>query len=130
VIKNLSLKIVVLVLTYISRSTSLQWASRPLIFYAVELLQPTIYDWCTSLLTNMKSQLKNCKQGRKRNFGFKFILCSFFFEWVPGLSPRVEIIPHRPHDPTMSRWIDMMRWLGDVRVTTLYNDEFFFWWCR
>jgi hypothetical protein len=94
VIENLSLKIIVLVLTWISGSASLHQASRPLMFYVVECLRPTVYDWCTSLLANMKSQLMDCKQGRKRNFGFASILCSFFFEWVPGLSPRVEIIPH------------------------------------
>jgi hypothetical protein len=89
-----------------------------------------VYDWCTSLLTNMKSQLTDCKQGRKRNFGFASILCSFFFERVPGLSPRVEIIPQDRMIQTMSRWTDVMRWLGGGRVPTPYNDELFFWWRR
>jgi hypothetical protein len=44
VIENLILKIVVLVLTQISGPTSLHQASRPLMFYAVEYLRPTIYD--------------------------------------------------------------------------------------
>jgi hypothetical protein len=81
-INNLSLNIVVLVLTWITGSTLLHHASRPLMFYLVECLRPTVYDWCTSLLANMKSQLINYKQGRKMNFGFMSILCSFFFEWV------------------------------------------------
>ena len=46
------------------------------------------------------------------------------------MSPRVEITPHGQRDPTMSWWIDVMRWLGGGRVPTPYNDEFFFWWCR
>jgi hypothetical protein len=53
-IGNLSLKIIVLVLTRIIGSASLHQASRPLMFYALECERPTIYDWCTSLLTNMK----------------------------------------------------------------------------
>jgi len=60
-IKNISLKIVVLILTRIIGSTLLQQASRSLIFYSVECLRPMIYDWCTSLLANMKSQLTKCK---------------------------------------------------------------------
>jgi hypothetical protein len=128
VIENLSLKIIVLVLTWILGSASLHQASRPLMFYAVECLRPIVYDWCTSLLANMKSQLMDCKQGKMRNFGFASILCSFFFERVPGLSPRVEITPHGQRDPTMSWWTDVMRWLGGGRVPTPYNDEFFFWW--
>jgi hypothetical protein len=53
VIEKLSLKIVVLVLTWISGSALLHQYSRPLMFYAVDCLQPTIYDWCTSLLIDM-----------------------------------------------------------------------------
>jgi len=125
-IENMSLKIIILVLIGISGSTSLHQASRPLVFYAVESLRPTVYDWCTSLLANTKSQLAYCKHGRKINFRFASIMCSFFFERVPGLIPRVDIIPHGPRNPTMSRWTDLMRWIGGGRVSTPYNDEFFF----
>jgi hypothetical protein len=79
-INNLSLKIVFLVLTRIIGSTSLHEASRPLMLYFVECLRPTVYDWCTSLLANMKNQLIEHKHGDKRNFGFASILCRFFFE--------------------------------------------------
>jgi hypothetical protein len=53
-INNLSLKIIVLVLTKITGSGSLHQALRPLMFYVVQCVRPTVYDWCTSLLTNMK----------------------------------------------------------------------------
>jgi hypothetical protein len=89
-----------------------------------------MYDWCTSLLTNMKGQLTECKQGAKRNFGFASILCSFFFKRIPSLGPRVEIIPRGPHDPAMARWVEVMRRQGGGRVVTPYNDDFFFWWGR
>jgi hypothetical protein len=87
-------------------------------FYAVQCLGPTIYDWCTSILANMKSHLTNCKLGRMRKFGFTSILCSFLFERVPTLIPRVDITPHGLCDPTMLRWTEVMRWLGGGRVTT------------
>jgi hypothetical protein len=125
-INKLSLNIIVLVLTWITGSTSLHQVSRPLMFYSVECLQTIFYDWCTSLLDNMKSQLIDCKQGTKRNFGFASILCSFFFEWVLGLGPRVEIVSHGLRDPTMAWWIEVMRWLGSGKVPTPYNDELFF----
>jgi hypothetical protein len=60
-INNISLKIVVLVLTRIIGSVLLHQASRALMFYDVYFLRPTVYDWCTSLLANMKSQLTECK---------------------------------------------------------------------
>jgi hypothetical protein len=79
-IGNLSLKIIVLVLTRIIGLDSLHQASRTLMFYALECARPTVYDWCTSLLTNMKGQLTECKKGAKKNFVFASILCIFFFE--------------------------------------------------
>jgi hypothetical protein len=54
-IKNLSLNIIFLVLKQITGLTSLHQASRPLMFYSIECLRPMVYDWCTSLLANMKS---------------------------------------------------------------------------
>ena len=118
-INNPSLKIIMLVLTRITGSTSLHQASRPLMFYVVQCMRPTIYDWCTSLLANMKSQLTECKQGSKQNFKFASILCSFFFERVPGLGPRVKILPRGPCDPAMMRWIEVMRWQGGYGVNSL-----------
>jgi hypothetical protein len=43
-INNLSLKIIVLVLTRIKGSALLHQASRPLMFYVVECARPTVYD--------------------------------------------------------------------------------------
>ena len=130
VIENLSLNIIVLVITQISGSASLHHASRSLMFYVLDCLRPMVYNWCTSLLANMKSQLTNCKIGRMRNFGFASILCSFFFKRVPYIIPRVEFLPHDIRDPSMPRWTEVMRWLGGGRVPTPYNDEFFHWWQR
>jgi hypothetical protein len=55
VIENLSLNIIILVITRISGSTSLHQASRLVMFYAMECLRSMVYNWCTSLLANMKS---------------------------------------------------------------------------
>jgi hypothetical protein len=43
-IENLSLNIIMIVLTQISGLTSLHQTLRPLIFYVVECLIPTVYD--------------------------------------------------------------------------------------
>jgi hypothetical protein len=101
-IENLSLKVVVLVLTWILGLTLLHQESRSLMFYAVECLRPIVYGWCTSVLANMKSQLTNFKQEKKRNFEFASIMCIFLFEWILCLIPTVDIISHGPCNPTMS----------------------------
>ena len=90
-IQVLGLKAILLMLGRIAGLASLHQASRPLMYYAVECMRPTIYDWSTTLLSNMKHQLSECKAGRIRNFGFSNILSTFLFERVLGLSPRVDV---------------------------------------
>ena len=107
---------------------SLHQASRPLMFYAVECMRPTIYDWSTTLLRNMKHQLSECKAGRVQNFDFSSILSTFFFEHVPGLSPRVDVPLHGVRDPAQRHWADAMRRLGGGRVSNPYPADFFPWW--
>ena len=63
-IQVLGLKAILLTLSRIVGLASLHQASRPLIFYAVECMRPTVYDWSTVLLSNMKQQLNDYKMGR------------------------------------------------------------------
>ena len=72
-IQVLGLKAILLTLGRIAGLASLHQASRPLMYYAVECMRPTIYDWSTTLLSNMKHQLSECKAGRIQNFGFSSI---------------------------------------------------------
>ena len=94
-IQVLRLNSILLALGRIVGLASLHQSSQPLMFYAVECMRPTVYDWRTALLSNMKQQLSDCKMGRIRKFGFGSILSTFFFERVLGLSPRVDIPPHK-----------------------------------
>ena len=124
-IQVLGLKAILLTLGRITGLVSLHQASRPLMFYAVECMRPTIYDWSTTLLSNMKHHLSECKVGRVRNFRFSSILSMFFFEHVLGLSPRVDIPLHGVRDPSHRHWADAMRRLGGVRVANPYLADFF-----
>ena len=60
----LGLKAILLTLGRIVGLASLHQALWPLMFYAVECMRPTMYDWSTTLLGNMKHQLSECKMGR------------------------------------------------------------------
>ena len=95
----MGLKAILLTLGRIAGLASLHQASRPLMFYVVECMRPTVYDWSIALLGNMKHQLSECKMGRVQNFGFSSILSTFFFERVLGLSPRVDVPLHGVRDP-------------------------------
>ena len=127
-IQVLGRKAILLKLGRIVGLASLHQASRPLMFYAVECMRPTIYDWSTTLLSNMKHQLSEYKENRVRNFGFNSILSTFFFERVQGLSPRADVPLHGVRDPTQLCWADAMRRLRGGRVANPYPADFFTWW--
>ena len=91
-------------------------------------MRPTLYDWSTALLSNMKQQLSDCKMGRVRKFGFVSILSMFFFEHVPGLISRVDIPPHGVQDLAQQRWENVMCRLGGGRAANPYPADFFPWW--
>ena len=63
-IQILGLKAILLALGRIAGLASLHQASRPLMFYSVECMRPTVYDWSMMLLSNMKQQLSDGKMGR------------------------------------------------------------------
>jgi hypothetical protein len=97
-------------------------------FYVVECLRTTGLRLVHLTTVQHENQLTDCKLGRMRNFGFEFILCSFFFKRVPSLSPRVDINPHDLDDLDMTWCTEVMQQLEGGRVPTPYNDEFFHKW--
>ena len=63
-IQVLGLNTIQLTLSRIVGLASLDQASRPLMFYAMECMRPIVYDWINVMLSNMKQQLSDCKMGR------------------------------------------------------------------
>jgi hypothetical protein len=86
-ITNLSLKVIVLLIGWITGSAALHQASRVHMYCAVQCLNARVFDWSMTMLDCMKRQLTECRGWSNKNFGFGTILCSFFFERVPSLSP-------------------------------------------
>ena len=108
----------------VNGSSSLHQASRQNMSVAVDCLT-TVFDWCTPLLANMKSQLTSIRRGQTKIFGYGTILCTFFFEKVPALRPRVAVSISTPRDPRMGRWADLMKCLGGREVPqTAFDDDF------
>ena len=56
-------------------------------------------------------------------------MCTFFFEKVPALRPRVVVSISTPRDPRMGQWVDLMKRLGGGEVPRIaFDDDFFTWW--
>jgi len=74
----------------------------------------------------MKTQLKKCKKGDLKQFGYGSILVSFFLERVANLFLQVEWGIPVLWDPRMKRWCDLMAW-HVVGPIVKYTDVFFDW---
>ena len=103
--------------------------SHPLMYYALECTRPTVFDWCTGLLAFVRVPLTACKTGRQKNFGYRSLICSFFLEIFPALSPRVSLPPSPLREPQMKRWTLLWYRLGSGPPRH-YDEDFFDWWTR
>jgi hypothetical protein len=103
-ITNLSLHVILLLIGWITGSTTLHQVSHAQMNCAIQCLNAQIFDWSTTLLERMKRQLTDCRQWTQRNFRFGTILCSFFFERVLSFSPQEVVRGHQASFPAVCRW--------------------------
>jgi hypothetical protein len=62
--------------------------------YAVECMEPKIFNWCGGVLTNLKDQITRCKTEKQKQFGYGSLLVPFFLERVPLLHPQIHMPVH------------------------------------
>jgi hypothetical protein len=70
-VRDLSLRTILLTITRVVRSAIPHLATRSHMQYVVDCMVPTMFNWCEGLLEIMKDQLKKCKTGRLRKFGYR-----------------------------------------------------------
>jgi hypothetical protein len=129
-ITDLLLQAIVLLIGWMTGSAALHQASRAQMNCAVQCLNAQIFDWSTTLLDCMKRQLTDCRLRTQRNFGFRTILCSFFFERVLSFSPRVVVRRHQASLPAVCRWVVLLPRQGGGRTNKSFDDDFFAWLLR
>ena len=112
-----------------SGTTTQHMISHPLMYYALECMRPTMYDWCIDMLASVCTQVTASKTGRHTFFGYGRLICSFFFERIPTLTPRVSTPTPLPREPRMARWTRLWYRLGGS-PTRHYDEDFFKWWAR
>jgi len=59
-------------------------------------LDPTIFNWCEGVLTNMKTQLSCCKRGKQNQFGYDSLLVMIFMGRVPQIDSHGCVNSIRP----------------------------------
>jgi hypothetical protein len=123
-IQTLALRYVAYCLVRMSGTTTQHVISFPLMYYALECMQPTAYDWCTSMLASVRTQLTTCNTEREKNFSYGSLICSFFFERIPVLTRRISMPPPPPRQTQMARWPRLWYHLGGGPAQR-YDEEFF-----
>jgi hypothetical protein len=123
-ITSLSLRVILLLIGQIIGSTTLHHASWAHMHCAIQCLEATIFYWSTTMLVLMKRELIECRRRTNKKFRFGTILCSFFFEKVPSLSPRETVWGHAPSFPTVSRWENLFLRHGGGRTIEAFDDKF------
>jgi len=98
--------------------------------YALECLEPKVFNWCDAILLVMKEQLTKVKNGRLKNFGYGSILTTFSLEKTPLMQPQyISLGLPPPTEPWMQRWVDhMSRHAGQSQIS--FSDTFFGWFDR
>jgi hypothetical protein len=115
-ITSLTLRVILLLIGWITRSMDLHQASWAHMHYAIQCQEEHIFDWRMTMLMCMKTQLTECRQHTKKNFRFGMILCSFFFERVPSLSPIETVRGHVASFPVVCRWVEFLPQQGGGRT--------------
>ena len=82
-IRDLTLRAVLFTITRVAGSQAPHEVTKNHLILATECLNPTLFDWATTVTTNIKRQLTKCKQGKLKQFGYSSILVSFFLERLP-----------------------------------------------
>ena len=91
-IQSIPLKAVLLGIARVTGDAAPHRASRAQMYYALHCMGGTVYDWCSLMLTEMKSQLTSYMKGKAKEFRYGSILVAFFLERVPAMRPRVDHI--------------------------------------
>jgi hypothetical protein len=112
-VRDLPLRSILFTITKMVGSTSPHISSKSQMAYVVQCLEPRIFNWCARFLRNVKEKISKCRMGRKKQFGYKYFLVSFFLERVPQMQPQVALIVHPASEPWMERWTSLSPRTGE-----------------
>lgn len=82
-VPDLMLRVILFTITRDAGVQAPHEVSKNHLLLATECLNPTIFDWATTVTTNIKRQLTKCKRGGVKQFGYGLIVVSFFLERLP-----------------------------------------------
>jgi hypothetical protein len=91
-VRDLALRSILFSITNLAGSTSAHLASKSQMSYALQCVEPRLFNWSAGFLQNVKEQITKCRIGRQKQFGYDSFLVSFFLERIPQMQPQVALI--------------------------------------
>ena len=82
-VRDFPLRTIIFTIAKLAGTVTLHVANRLYMQYALECLEPTVFNWSEAVLSQIKEQLHKEKGGRKKIFSYGSILISFALEWIP-----------------------------------------------
>ena len=76
-IVNLPLRIVVYTIGKVEGTRSSHLTTRSHMLYTLQCMEPTIFNWCESMLVCLKKKLTKCRRGTLKKFGYGAVVVSF-----------------------------------------------------
>lgn len=119
------LRTIIFTLARLAGSTYLHLVNRSYMQYALEFLEPKVFNWQEVVLPIMKYQLSKVKTGRINNFGYGSILTIFSLERISLMQPqKISLGVPILRKARMQRWVDLMaRHAGQSHVS--FSSIFF-----
>jgi hypothetical protein len=77
-VRDLALRSILFSITNLEGSMSAHMDSKSQISYAIQFVEPRLFNWSVGFLQNVKEQITKCRIGRHNQFGYDSFLVLFF----------------------------------------------------
>jgi hypothetical protein len=82
-VQDLTLHTILFTIARMARSVALHMALQSYFQYAIECTKPRVFNWADVVLRSIKRKLTKCRRGELKQFGYGYLLVSFFLERIP-----------------------------------------------
>jgi hypothetical protein len=125
-VTDITLRTILFTIARMAGSASPHMALQSYFQYALECLEPWVFNWADAVLRSLKKQLTKRRRGGFKQFVYGSLLVSFFCERVPVYRLHGDWHFPGPREPRMLRWCQLMaRHVAGPIVR--YDDRFFDW---
>ena len=87
-VRYFPLRTIIFMIVKLFGVVTLNLANRSYMKYALECMEPMVFNYFEDVISKIKEQLNKAKGGRKKRFSYGLILISFGLEQIPLMQPQ------------------------------------------